>query len=107
MSVVVDQNTNQGLKLVNGAGYTALDFVLDKTYPGHRVNAETIPILHFGPPAGILLESDTTRNLHFVGMPPGTILLTPVSIKIECRRKQPWQQRDVVRWGLPWVAVRV
>ena len=103
MPVVVNQNTHQGLKLVNGAGYTALDVILDKAYPGHRVNAETI--LHFGPPAGILLASETTtRDLHFVGMPPGTILLTPVSIKIECQRKRPWQQRDVVRRGLPCVA---
>jgi len=82
MPVVVNQNTHQGLKLVNGASYTALDVILDKAHPGHCVNANTI--IHFGPPAGILLASDTTKDFHFVGMPPGTILLTPVSTKIEC-----------------------
>ncbi|KAK0718686.1 hypothetical protein B0T26DRAFT_713935, partial [Lasiosphaeria miniovina] len=64
MPVVVNQNTHQGLKLVNGASYTALNVILDKAHPGHRVNADTI--IHFSPPAGILLTSDTTKDLHFV-----------------------------------------
>ncbi|KAL8326724.1 hypothetical protein RB597_003170 [Gaeumannomyces tritici] len=37
-------------------------------------------------------------------MPAGTILLTPISTKIECQRKRPWQQNDVVRRGLPCAA---
>ncbi|KAM4064094.1 PIF1-like helicase [Hirsutella rhossiliensis] len=41
MPVVVNHNTHQGLKLVNGAGYTALEVVLDKSYPGHRITADT------------------------------------------------------------------
>ncbi|KAL5583752.1 hypothetical protein FOVSG1_015103 [Fusarium oxysporum f. sp. vasinfectum] len=99
MPVVVNQNTHQGLKLVNGASYTALEVIIDKAFPGYRVSADTI--LHFGPPAGILLTSETTAEFHFVGMPPGTILLTPMSIRIECQRKRPWQQHDVTRKGLP------
>ncbi|PVH90925.1 hypothetical protein DM02DRAFT_647465 [Periconia macrospinosa] len=102
MPVVVNQNTHQGLKLVNGAAYIALDVILDKTHPGHRIDENTI--LHFGPPAGILLEGESTRDLHFVGMPPGTILLTPISTKIECQRKRPWQLHDVSRKGLPCTA---
>lgn len=102
MPVVVNQNTHQGLKLVNGASYAALDVVLDKAHPGYRVDTDTI--LHFGPPAGIVLASETTRDLHFVGMPPGTILLTPISIKIECQRKRPWQKNNVSRRGLPCAA---
>ena len=31
MPVVVNQNTHQGLKLVNGASYTAIDVILDKS----------------------------------------------------------------------------
>ncbi len=38
---------------MNGAGYIAVDVVLDRVHPGHRVNADTI--LHFVAPAGILL----------------------------------------------------
>jgi hypothetical protein len=102
MPVVVNQNTHQGLKLVNGASYTALEVILDKAHPGHRINAEAT--LHFGPPAAILLASETTRDFHFVGMPAGTILLTPISTKIECRRKRPWQQTNVTRKGLPCAA---
>ena len=95
--VVANQNIHQGLKLVNGASYTALDVLLDKAYPGHHINSNTI--LHFGPPAGILLAAETTRNSIF------TILLTPMSTKIECQRKRPWQQSDVSRRGLPCAAV--
>jgi hypothetical protein len=102
MPVVVTQNTHQGLKLVNGASYTALDVILDKAYPGHRINDDTT--LHFGPPAGLLLTANTTKEFEFVGMPPGTILLTPISTKIDCQRKRPWQRNDVSRKGLPCVA---
>ena len=102
MPVVVNENTHQGLKLVNGASYMALDVIVDKAYPGHRISDDTI--LHFGPPAGILLASKTTKDLHFVGMPPGTILLTPISTKMERKRTRPWQQSDVTRRGLPCVA---
>jgi hypothetical protein len=99
MPVVVNQNTHQGLKVVNGASYTALDVVMDKAHPGHRISADTI--LHFGPPAAILLAGESTKDLHFVGMPPGTILLTPISTQIKCQRKRPWQRTDVSRRGLP------
>src|SRR5436190_21106521 len=87
MPVVMNKNTHQGLKLVNGASYTVLDVIIDKVYPGHHILANTI--LHFGPPAGILLASKTTKDLHFIGMPPGTILLMPVSTKIERKRTRP------------------
>ena len=99
MPVVENQNTRKGLKLVNGASYRALGVILDKAYLGHRINTDTI--LHFAPPAGILLASEETRDFHFVGMLPGTILLAPMSIKIDCQRKRPWQQTDVMRRGLP------
>jgi hypothetical protein len=91
------------LKLVNSASYKVLDVILDKVYPGHQINADTI--FHFGPPAGILLAAESTRDFHFVGMPPGAILLTPISTRIECQRKRLWQQTDVTRKGLPCVAV--
>ncbi|KAM4063272.1 PIF1-like helicase [Hirsutella rhossiliensis] len=102
MPVVVNQNTHQGLKLVNGAGYTAVEVIPDRAFPGHRVSAELT--IHFGPPAGIVLASETTMDFHFVGMPAGTILLTPISVKIDAQRKRPWQRSDVSRRGLPCAA---
>ncbi len=99
MPVVVNQNTHQGLKLANGSSYTAVSVVIDRAYPGHRINEDTI--IHFGPPAAIVLESETTTDFHFVGLPPGTILLTPIGITITCQRKRPWQRHDVKRRGLP------
>jgi hypothetical protein len=105
MPIVVNQNTHQGLKLVNGASYTGVDVILDRAHPGHYVSANTI--LHFGPPASILLASASTRDLHFVGMPPGTLVLTPISTPILCQKKRAWQQTDVIRRGLPCVAAFV
>ena len=78
--VVMNQNIYQGLKLVNGAGYTAVNIIFDRTYPGYYINADTV--LHFGPPADILLASETTKDLYFVGIPPDTILLTPINTPI-------------------------
>jgi len=100
--VVINHNTHQGLKLVNGASYTALEVILDETHPGHRISANMT--VHFGPPAGIILESETTKDIHFVGMPSGTVLLTPMSVRIQCQRKRPWQRNDVSRKGLPCAA---
>ncbi|KAM4054368.1 PIF1-like helicase [Hirsutella rhossiliensis] len=34
MPVVVNHNTHQGLKLVNGASYTAVEVIVDKAHPG-------------------------------------------------------------------------
>ncbi|KAM4055528.1 PIF1 protein [Hirsutella rhossiliensis] len=102
MPVVVNQNTHQGLKVVNGAGYTAVAVIPDRAFPGHRVSAELT--VHFGPPAGLVLASETTKDFHFVGMPAGTILLTPISVKITAQRKRPWQRNDVSRRGLPCAA---
>ncbi|PHH91539.1 hypothetical protein CDD83_85 [Cordyceps sp. RAO-2017] len=50
--------------------YTAVEVLLDRAYPGHRISVDMT--IHFGPPAGIILESETTRDFHFVGMPPCT-----------------------------------
>ncbi|XP_044715953.1 tetratricopeptide repeat domain-containing protein [Hirsutella rhossiliensis] len=101
MPVVVNQNTHQGMKLVNGAGYTAVDVIPNRAFPSHRVSAELT--MHFGPPVGMVLASETTKDFHFVGMPSGTILLTPISVKIQAQRKRPWQRNDVSR-GLPCAA---
>jgi hypothetical protein len=102
MPIVVNQNTHQGLKLVNGSSYTAVDVILDKSYPGYRISADTI--LHFGPPAGIILTADSTKTFHFVDMPQGTILLTPLSAQMPCQRNRPWQRTGCARRGLPCTA---
>ena len=102
MPIIANQNTHQGLKVVNGAAYEAVDVIIDKAYPGYAVNEDTI--MHFGPPAGIILRAKTTRDFNFVGMPAGTVLLTPKTTKINCQKKRPWQRTDVSRRGLPCTA---
>lgn len=79
-----------------------MEVIVDKSHPGYQISAGIT--IHFGPPAGVILESGTTEEFHFVGMPPGTILLTPMSVSIPCQRKRPWQQNDVSRKGLPCAA---
>ena len=102
MPVVVTKNTHQGLKLVNGASYTAVDVIVDRQWPGHQVDANTL--VHFGPPAAILLTGETTQDLHFVGLPPATILLKPTIATLDRQPKRPWQTLDVKRRGLPCTA---
>lgn len=102
MAIVVNKNTHQGLKVVNGAAYKGVDVILNKSYPGHRISSNII--LHFGPPAAIILSSESTKDLNFVGMPSGTILLTPVSVKMDCQKKRAWQRTDCRRRGLPCTA---
>ncbi|KAM4056503.1 PIF1 protein [Hirsutella rhossiliensis] len=46
MPVVVNHNTHQGLKLVNGAGYSAVEVIVDKASPGHRISSDMT--IHFG-----------------------------------------------------------
>jgi len=67
---------------VNGAGYTGLEVILDRVYLGYWVDDDVI--LHFGLLAGILLALETMSGIYFAGLPPSTILLMPVSTKIEC-----------------------
>lgn len=99
MPVAVNQNTHQGLKLVNGAYYTAVDVIIDGKFPGYRVDANTL--LHLGPPAGLLLTGVATQDLHFVDLPAKTILLLPVTATIKKAVKRPWQTVSVKRCGLP------
>ncbi|KAF4469092.1 arrestin domain-containing [Fusarium albosuccineum] len=107
MPVVVTKNTNPGLKLVNGAKYQAMEVIPDtKSFPGYQLAPNII--LHFGPPAGLILLSESTKKFKFDDMPPGTVLLTPTSaqIPIEKKRgkKRPWQRHEVSRRGLPCTA---
>src|SRR5262249_29056730 len=60
-----EPNTHQGLKLVNGATYKALDVILDKVYLGHRISADAILHRLSG---WILLAAETTRDFHFVAI---------------------------------------
>ncbi|KAJ4214841.1 hypothetical protein NW757_014714, partial [Fusarium falciforme] len=108
MPVVVTKNINPGLKLVNGAKYKALEVIPDsKSFPGYQLASNII--LHFGPPAGIILSSESTKKFKFDNMPPGTVLLTPTSAQIPIEKKKrakkrPWQRHEVSRRGLPCTA---
>ena len=81
MPVIVNQNIHQSLKLVNGAAYTVLDIILNKAYSGYYILTNIT--LYFSPLARILLELKTTRDFYFISIPPSTVLLTPISTKIE------------------------
>ncbi|KAL6405527.1 hypothetical protein AUP68_11285 [Ilyonectria robusta] len=78
-----------------------------KRFPGYQLAPNII--LHFGPPAGIVLSSESTKKFEFDEMPPGTILLTPTSAQIPIEKKKrvkkrPWQRHNVSRRGLPCTA---
>lgn len=102
MPVVVNRSLYQGLRVTNRSEYKALDIIIDEANPGHRISPDAS--IHFGPPAGIILAAESTKDFSFVGMPQGTILLTPLSSKMDCVRRRPWQQHDATRRGLPCAA---
>ncbi|KAM4063615.1 PIF1-like helicase [Hirsutella rhossiliensis] len=70
MPVVVNKNIYTGLKVVNGADFTAVDVILDPNHPGYCL-ADDVTI-HFGPPLGILLQSEETKALAIPSLPVGT-----------------------------------
>ncbi|KAH6708562.1 hypothetical protein EV126DRAFT_484684, partial [Verticillium dahliae] len=82
--LIIDEQARAALKLENGARYTAVEAILDKTHPGHHV--DTITVMHFGPPARLLLASETTNGFCFG------------------QRKRSWQEHNVTRRGLPYAA---
>ncbi|KAJ3454832.1 hypothetical protein MRS44_013432 [Fusarium solani] len=77
MPVVVNKNTYTGLKVVNGAEFTAADVIPDPKSPGYHL-ADDVTI-HFGPPLGILLESQETKDLAIPALPTGTVLIRPTT----------------------------
>ncbi|KAH6883483.1 hypothetical protein B0T10DRAFT_411119 [Thelonectria olida] len=77
MPVVVNKNIYTGLRIVNGAEFTAADVIPDHKYPGYHL-AENVTI-HFGPPLAILLRSRDTESLAFPTLPVGTVLIRPIS----------------------------
>ncbi|KJZ68594.1 hypothetical protein HIM_12014 [Hirsutella minnesotensis 3608] len=77
MPVVVNKNTYTGLKVVNGAEFTAADVIPDPKSPGYHL-ADDVTI-HFGPPLGILLESQETKGFAIPALPTGTVLIRPIT----------------------------
>jgi hypothetical protein len=70
---MLTKNILPGLKMVNGAEFTALDVIPDPQFPGYHL-ADDVTI-HFGPPLALILHSDETKHLAIPGMPEGTLLL--------------------------------
>ena len=77
MPVVVNKNVYTGMKIVNGAEFTAADVIPDPKHPGYYLANDVT--IHFGPPLGILLQSKETDGLVIPGLPVGTILIRPMS----------------------------
>lgn len=77
MPVVVNKNIYTGLKVVNGAEFTAADIIPDPKHPGYHL-ADDVTI-HFGPPLGILLQSRDTASLAVPVLPAEMVLIRPIS----------------------------
>ncbi|KAM4064310.1 PIF1-like helicase [Hirsutella rhossiliensis] len=80
MPVVVNKNIYTGLKVVNGADFTAVDVILDPNHPGYHL-ADDVTI-HFGPPLGILLQSEETKALAIPSLPGKTCDFTSLYVQL-------------------------
>ncbi|KAK1634962.1 hypothetical protein BDP81DRAFT_432315, partial [Colletotrichum phormii] len=81
MPVVVNENKYMGLKVVNGAEFTAVKVL-------HPPGLEEIHIsdklsIVLGPPSGIVLRSKETDGLAFPNLPLGTVVLPAKNVRIE------------------------
>ena len=102
MPVVVNSNIYTGLKVVNGAEFTAADVIPDPRYPGYHL-ADDVTI-HFGPPLGILLQSTETQSLTIPTLPPQTVLIRPTSYTLDpTHRNFKFLSAKCSRRGLPVV----
>ena len=106
MPVVVNQTVWAGLKAVNGAVYTAHQAIIDPKYPGFNIGGNVW--LHLGPPAGLLVSSESTREYEITGLPKGMLLLQPRSAKISMTkfrgRSSFLHRNSLSRRGLPCAA---
>ena len=73
MPVIVNQNKYLGLKVANGSEFTAVGIVPDPNVQEHMVD-EGLSIF-FGPPSGILVQSQAPRGVRIPHLPPDTIML--------------------------------
>ena len=102
MPVVVNKNIYTGLKVVNGAEFTAVDVILDPNHPGYHL-ADDVTI-HFGPPLGILLQSEETKALAIPSLPVGTVLIRPMSHTLDSTNSHfKFLSARCTRRGLPVV----
>jgi hypothetical protein len=80
MPVIVNQNKYLGLKVANGSEFTAVGIVPDPNVQEHVVD-EGLSIF-FGPPCGILLQSQELRGVKVPHLPPDTIMLGTESVPL-------------------------
>ena len=103
MPVVVTRNQLTGLKLVNGAPFSAVDIFPDLAYGTIALASDAT--LHLGPPAAILLQSDDIAGLAIPGLPQGTILIKSKTLAIpEAMRGK--DSRSRAKPGFQWLTHR-
>jgi hypothetical protein len=108
MPVIVNKNEYMGLKIANGAEFTAAGIVHPPGQREHIINDRLSIFL--SPPSGIILRSKATEDLVFAGIPEGTLLLPTINTplldkhaKVLCPHLSAQQgfKIGVTRTGLP------
>jgi hypothetical protein len=87
MPVIVNKNKYVTLKVANGAEFTAVGIIPDPDLEEHVVD-EGLSIF-FGPPAGILLQSEGLKDVQIVNLPAKTIMLDAESQGLNGRKYGP------------------
>jgi ATP-dependent DNA helicase PIF1 len=107
MPVIVNANKYMGLKVANGAEFTAAGIIHPPGLEGTTIG-ENLTVF-FGPPSGILLKSPTTEDIAVPGLPPNCIMLPACNVRLPSKYAKslcPGRQGNgfklgVVRTGLP------
>lgn len=100
MPVVTTKNSMPSLKLINRTEFSAAGIVPAKEYPGITIAKGVF--LHFGPPAAILLRSESSRDVQVPGLPKGVLMLAPESVTMTCQTFR-FLKQSCIRRGLACV----
>lgn len=101
MPVIVNANTYMGLKIVNGAEFTAVGIV-------HPPGLTEIPVtdsmsVFVGPPKGILLRSATTKGLRIPGLPEDTVMVPALTRALGQKHTKAISQGTVAATSSPGI----
>jgi hypothetical protein len=101
MPVLTNKNQYPGLKLMNGTEFITRGVIPGDSQKSGLCLGDNI-IIHFGSPAGILLEPQQSEDIAIAGLPRGQILLTPDKITLRpTKNRFRFLTGECYRVGLP------
>jgi PIF1-like helicase len=94
MPVMITKNIFQGLGVVNGSVFTAIDVLLDPL--SERFELSDGVVIHSMPPTSLLITSPNTQSIQLPGLDRGIIPLLPISEPVTRKRRPSFTWRTAL-----------